>query len=94
VKKKMVKEVVWTGRKKWCDHYAEDRSLYVDDEVPWDKLGSLTPEQRSRLWTAIDCDGKSRIAAGLRIVNRMAYYMSTKPWVTEAELYDHWRDID
>jgi|CXWL01.1.fsa_nt_gi hypothetical protein len=71
--------------KDWCDHYEEDRSLYVDSEIPYDSISTLTPEQETRLWTLLDFDGKSFIVSGFRWVNRIAHLMSTKPCKPEDE---------
>lgn len=35
------------------------------------------------VWTVVDCDGKLYISPGFHFVNRIAYVITTIPWVDE-----------
>lgn len=64
----------------WRKHYTEDKSLYGgEDELPYDRLSSLTAEQGKRLWTLVDACGSQVILPGFHLVNRMGHYMSVEP---------------
>lgn len=47
---------------------------------PADREMYHAAEKENRLWTVVDCDGKTYIAAGWRFVNRLHYVITNEPY--------------
>lgn len=81
----------------WFDHYCPIENP-LDDDASYDgtmfetygaELQQVRAADPSRVWTVVDGDGELVICSGFRVVNRIGYFITERPWtgdvVVEAE---------
>jgi hypothetical protein len=79
----------------WSERYTPIKN-HLDDNASGDgfmfetygpEVEFVKAQPSDRIWTLIDADGREYVIAGWHWVNRLGYFITTKPFADESESY-------